>query len=66
MFSLFRSEALRVPKAALASRTVTSGTPVPLYDLIRDILLTLCSVYTGLCVCLYARLYAVFMLFGYA
>ena len=30
------------------------------------ILLTLCSVYTGLCVCLYARLYAVFMLFDYA
>ena len=28
MFSLFRSEALRVPKAALASRTITSGTPV--------------------------------------
>ena len=30
MFSLFRSEALRVPKAALASRTITSGTPVPM------------------------------------
>ena len=29
-------------------------------------LLTLCSVYTGLCVCLYTRLYAVFMLFDYA
>ena len=29
-------------------------------------LLTLCSVYTGLCVSLYARLYAVFMLFEYA
>ena len=28
MFSLFRSEALRVLKAALASRTITSGTPV--------------------------------------
>ena len=30
------------------------------------ILLTLCSVYTGLCASLYARLYAVFMLFDYA
>ena len=30
MFSLFRSEALRVHKAALASRTITSGTPVPM------------------------------------
>ena len=30
------------------------------------ILLTLCSVYAGLCVCLYTRLYAVFMLFDYA
>ena len=28
MLSLFRSEALRVPKAALASRMITSGTPV--------------------------------------
>ena len=30
------------------------------------ILLTLCSVYTGLCASLCARLYAVFMLFDYA
>ena len=30
------------------------------------ILLTLCSVYTGLCASLYARLYAGFVLFDYA
>ena len=136
MFSLFRSEALRIPKAALASRTITSGTPVPMSSVrswwrevfsgtfflmnpvlpayfisayavalfcfmlvlcstrglpcpgrawgqhkasvkpAQDsggeqtinciILLTLCSGYTGLCASLYARLYAVFMLFDYA
>ena len=29
-------------------------------------MMALCSVYTGLCASLYARLYAVFMLFDYA
>ena len=67
MFSLFRSEALRVPKAALASRTITSGTPVYfvfLFPVLSS--LTLCRGYAGLCTRLYARLYVVFMLFASA